>query len=407
VLGGHDFILYGWDDSKSGFRLQNSWGTGSGTWPTGLGWISYSAVTNGGSVPSHGLSGHYLTFSSTIEGRLRRLTYNSANELACSISDERRRYTGIGKIAFITTAYAGSGTPAPDGVTPTGELCVINRDSTGFRRLTYGGLASQPSISGDGTIIAFIWGTGTSAELYTIKTDGTGLKRVTYNSVPESEPSIDWGTYVGYPGTIAFISGSGASAELYYYDGTHTTRLTYNSVPESQPCITRYGETIVFISGSGTSAELYYLNTDRTGLRRLTYNSVEESSPTISYYGNEPGITYAGMNSRIVFKSGTGTAAELYAINAGGTTLKRLTYNSVEEFYPRISKDGNTATFVCNSEVYDAITWGGGFLKRLTYNSAAEIYTDTNYWGDLVACLTYAYGSTNELIVFYGPATPY
>jgi Tol biopolymer transport system component len=389
-----------------GFRVQNSWGTGSGSWPTGLGWISYSAVTNGGSVPSYGLKGYYLTFDKPILGRIQRLTYNSADELSASISDERNWGEGIGKIAFITEAY---GTPNP-GV--TGELCVINRDGTGLKRLTYGGLASQPSMSRSSSSstdsaraakIAFIWGTGTSAELYTIYADGTNLRRVTYNSVPESEPSISYARW------IAFISGSGTSAELYiYYYGTGSmTRLTYNSVPESQPSVSGWGGGIVFISGSGTSAELYYITNDGTGLRRLTYNSVAESWPTISYYDKKPACP-SGYNSRITFMSGSGTSSELYAINADGTTLRRLTYNSLVEVYPRISKDGNTVAFVCGIEAYDMITWGGGFLKRLTYTSGPQkYYTDTSYWGDLVICLTYSYTTTTrELAVFYGPATP-
>jgi len=415
VLGGHAFILYGWDDSKQGFRVQNSWGVGSASWPTGLGWVSYSAVTNVDPTPSRALSGYYLTFDRPILGRAKRLTYNTADELACSISAEFPPwYYGtswppdgyrVAKIAFITEAY---GTPNP-GV--TGELCVINRDGTGFRRLTTGGLASQPSISHDGTAVAFIWGIGNSSELYEIKTDGTGLKQITYNSVPESQPSMVW-----YD-NVAFISGYGSAADVYYYwDFWHGTyQMTYNSVPDSEPCLTGFSDGIAFISGIGSAAELYYLDTYEGSMGfgpvRLTSNSVPESSPTINYWGSyrpwlKPSdsrsrVPFTGAPTRIVFKSGTGSAAELWAVNPDGSQRTRLTYNSVEEFYPRISEDANMVTFVVNNEVYVMSTWGG-FLKRLTYNAAQELYTDTNFCGDVVACLTYAYtGPTRELIVFY------
>ena len=398
-------MLYGWSDSMSGFRVQNSWGTGSGDWPTGLGWISYSAVTNLYPTPSRYLMGYYLTFDKPIFGRLKRLTYNTANELACSISDGRflTSWGGapVAKVAFITEHY---GTPYP-GV--TGELCVINRDGTGFTRLTWGGRASQPSMSASGKMVAFIWGTGNSAELYLMKTDGTWSKRVTYNSVPESQPSLGWGGTPGWGEIVAFISGSGNAAELYWYGqgwSPPLKRLTWNAVPESDPCLTRFGEAVVFISRSGTAAEVFYVDVvDSNPVKRLTYNAVQDSSPTISYYGDFYG-PFLGYNSRIAFKSGT----DLYAINSDGTQLTRLTWGDAEEYYPRISQDGNTVTFVVNNEVYDMITWGGGYLNRLTYNAYIETCTDTNYYGDLVACLTYALtGTTKELVVFYGPATPY
>lgn len=123
------------------------------------------------------------------------------------------------------------------------------------QRLTYNSVAdSNPSVSGDGQWIAFISGTGSSAELWVISRDGATCKQLTWDSVPESSPSISSdGQY------IAFVSGSGSSAELWVMriDYSYLRWLTYDSVPESSSAISGDGQWVVFIRGSDTSAELW------------------------------------------------------------------------------------------------------------------------------------------------------
>jgi hypothetical protein len=124
------------------------------------------------------------------------------------------------------------------------------------------------------------------------------LRRLTYNSVSESSPSIS-----GDGQSIAFVSGSGTSAELYIMmqKGTSTRQLTYNSVSESSPSISGDGQWVAFISGSGSLTELWVMKRDGTGLRRLTYNSVAESNPSIS-----------GDGYWIAFVSGSDATTELW-----------------------------------------------------------------------------------------------
>ncbi len=147
---------------------------------------------------------------------------------------------------------------------------------------------------------------------------------------------------------------------------------------------------IAFISGSGTSAELYAMRRDGSSLKRLTYNSVPESGPSIS-----------GNGQWIAFISGSGTFAELYVMKRDSTSLRRLTYNSVPESSPSIGDDGQWIAFISGSgtsaELY-VISRDGISLKRLTYNSVPESGPVISGDGQWIAFIS-GTGSSAELYV--------
>jgi hypothetical protein len=58
---------------------------------------------------------------------------------------------------------------------------------------------------------------------------------------------------------------------------------------------------------------------------------------------------------KIVFSAGSGssvTTDEIYIMNVDGTNLKRLTNNTVSDWYPSITRDGKKITFTRNFEIY-------------------------------------------------------
>ena len=106
------------------------------------------------------------------------------------------------------------------------------------------------------------------------------------------------------------------------------------------------GETIAFVrkdrvnadQNNPTTAEIYAVEADGTGLVRLTDNAVEERSPAWSPDG-----------TRLVFSCRRGVRGgntiELCLMNADGTGLVVVTDNAVPELSPRFTPDGTRILF--------------------------------------------------------------
>ena len=106
------------------------------------------------------------------------------------------------------------------------------------------------------------------------------------------------------------------------------------------------GDTIAFVrkdrvnpdQNNPTSAEIYAVQADGTGLVRLTDNAIEERSPAFSPDG-----------SRLVFSCRLGTRGgnnlELCLMNADGTGVVVVTDNTVADLSPRFTPDGTKILF--------------------------------------------------------------
>ena len=104
-------------------------------------------------------------------GRPQRLTNNAEEERAPAWSPDGKR------ILFMCR----KGPPAAGGVIPTFELCVMNADGTGLRRLTNTGRYLGAQWSLDGRQIVFhraVGGVG-RFQLFLINADGTGERQLT------------------------------------------------------------------------------------------------------------------------------------------------------------------------------------------------------------------------------------
>jgi TolB protein len=106
-------------------------------------------------------------------GKASRLTHNIEEERAPTWSPDGTR------ILFMCRR----GSPAPGGVLPTFELCVMNADGTDLRRLTNNAVPElTPSWSPDGRQIVFhrpVEGRG-QFQLFVMKADGTGEAQLTF-----------------------------------------------------------------------------------------------------------------------------------------------------------------------------------------------------------------------------------
>ena len=279
---------------------------------------------------------------------LTQLTFNTASSQHPSISADGS------KIAFHSEV----------DVDDDREIFVINSDGTGLTQLTFNtantaydgypfntAYDEHPSISGDGSKIAFYSDVDGDCEIFVINSDGTGLTQLTFNTAYDDKPSIS-----GDGSKIAFESSVDGDWEIFVInsDGTGLTQLTFNTAYDDKPSISGDGSKIAFESSVDGDWEIFVINSDGTGLTQLSSGGGHGDPPSIS-----------GDGSKIAFDDGA-----ICVINSDGTGLTQLTSGS----YPSISSDGSKIAFHSyvdgNSEIL-VINSDGTGLTQLTSNTTA------------------------------------
>ena len=117
---------------------------------------------------------------------------------------------------------------------------------------------------------------------------------------------------------------------------------------------------IAFVSDRDGNEEIYAMNADGSGVVRLTNNSANDRYPSWSPDGR-----------RIAFESDRDGNYEIYAMNADGSGLTRLTNDSASDRRPSWSPDSRRIAFDRRDEIY-AMNADGSGVVRLTNNSADD-----------------------------------
>lgn len=242
------------------------------------------------------------------------------------------------------------------------EVFILDLSSDDLRQLTFKMGASYPSISGDGSKIAFVsnadplgtnppWGTTSDSEVFIMNSDGSELRQLTFNQAQE------WGVSINYDGSkIAFELRKDAlsPSEIFIVnsDGSELRQLTFG-MAASSPSISGDGSKVSFES----KVDLYVINSDGTGLKQLTSTKAWEDNPSISFDG-----------SKIAFEADLGNQEEIMVINSDSTGLRQLTSNTDWDILPSISGDGSRTAFQHSSggglEIFVVNTDGTG-LRQL------------------------------------------
>jgi Tol biopolymer transport system component len=199
------------------------------------------------------------------------------------------------------------------------EIWVMNADGSDQRQLTFDDSRDYgPSWSPDGTHIAFRSDRDGNAEIYSMRADGTDIRRLTNN--PSSDNTPRWGP----DGRILFVTdrGSGTKSSLWIMnaDGSDQHRFTPPSFywNESRPAWSFDGRKVVFQAdrdGPIGNTELYAMDADGGRLERLTTYAGKDDWPTWSPDGRE--IAFARGPSP--FQN------EVYVMNADGTDTHEIT----------------------------------------------------------------------------------
>lgn len=255
------------------------------------------------------------------------------------------------------------------------EIYVMNPDGSGQLRLTNDPAEDvQPAWSPDGTRIAFVSNRFGSNDIFIMNADGTNAARLINNPGDERSP-------VWHPAGLhlAFVSDETGNDEIYTSIIPSSTdnfglplspgrTVTDHPADDIDPAYSPDGSKLAFASNRDGNYEIYVSNPVGNNQTRLTSAAGDDTHPAwsrgkITFQsertgnaevfvmdedgGNQTNVTGDGSldidpartidSARIVFASNRDGDFEIYAGNAPGATLRRLTTNDVAtDFDPSI-----------------------------------------------------------------------
>ncbi|GAB4490671.1 MAG: hypothetical protein OHK006_23770 [Thermodesulfovibrionales bacterium] len=195
------------------------------------------------------------------------------------------------------------------------DIFVADADGSNTKKITDNpGYDAEPIVSPDGRRIVFGSQRSGDFDVYVMNADGSGLRRLTdtmgYDGGPWFSPDgskIVWRAW--HPETDDERSAWKDCMEkniirpfpldlwVMDSDGSNKRRILSNGATNWAPSWHPDGRRIVFSSNMddwrddirkfGHNFELYIINADGTGLRRLTFNSVFDSFPMFSHDGKK------------------------------------------------------------------------------------------------------------------------
>ena len=168
----------------------------------------------------------------------------------------------------------------------------------------------------------------------TVSGVGYGHARITANAPGGKSAAAD----VFVVGEIVVASSRGQKFQLYAAERANLAqlaRITTDSTTATDPAFSADGSRIAYVSTSPGNAEIYVMNADGTSPTRLTTEPLADGRPTFTPDGQT-----------ILFHSArTAGKQQIWSINVDGSGLTQLTRDSVN-FAPTVSPDGQTVAYV-------------------------------------------------------------
>jgi TolB protein len=258
-------------------------------------------------------------------------------------------------------------------VTAMNQICIMNADGTGYRRLTTEDNRQHfyPSLSPDGQSVLYAGFLEQNVyEIYRINVNDGGVERLTnrigVNTSPEFSPDgrrilftrnnprtglsqimlmdangegagnipqlYGWDTTWSPDGKrILFASDRDGTTQLYTVNlqGRQLTRITNLPAIRGRSDWSPDGRYIVTYSGEAWNREVYIMDADGSNARQLTPSG-----------GNSQGPAFSPDGQWVVFTAyfdhpGDDHGCEIYIIRIDGSDLRRLTNNDYCDYQPR------------------------------------------------------------------------
>jgi Tol biopolymer transport system component len=238
---------------------------------------------------------------------------------------------------------------APDGKSAifmaaldgTPKIWQVNADGTGlhavFEAPAGTGLDDGPAFTPDGKHIVFTrcCPEGFGYSLWMINSDGTNLKDVTKEpaTTPDGDGPADTQPQVSPDGKhIAFnrcFPDQPCVVATVNINGSHLRQLTDNSLFEAiHPNWSPDSSTIVFEKQANGTADIATMNADGSGLTQLTFNTPGK------VFSRSP--CYSPDGTRILFNYRPSTGGvDLFTMNTDGTRVTQVTRTAASERDPQ------------------------------------------------------------------------
>lgn len=209
-----------------------------------------------------------------------------------------------------------------------------------------------------GTVIGY------ESEIFITKTNETQPVKLTDNSVDDQFPSLSPDGSM-----VAFVSIRDGNEEIYVMDidGTNQTNLTNHPGDDTGPVWSPDGSQIAFTTRRDGNYEIYIMDANGENQTNLT------NSPA-----NEHRVSWSPHGSQLAFDSNDGGRyLSIYVIDLGNLKVTKLTNNGANDFDPKWSPDGSKIAFTSdrdgNKEIY-LMGHDGSAQTNLTNNIADDFY---------------------------------
>lgn len=283
------------------------------------------------------------------------------------------------------SALPADGIPAPspaDGLTgrivftcqifkvqASNQICIMNADGTGFRRLTTDDSRQHfyPSLAPDGQSVFYAAFYETNNyEIYELRLSDGNVRRITNSAVVETAPELS------PDGSTILYARYNPNTERYQIILAERNGANPSNIPGASgwdPTWSPDGKQVLFASDSRGAVQLYAVRLDGRELRAIT------SLPAIRGRND-----WSPDGNSIVTYSGPAWSREVYIMNADGTNVRQLTPSGGNSQGPSFSPDGKWVVFTAyfdnygddhGCEIYIVRT-DGTDLRRLTNNGYCD-----------------------------------
>ena len=207
------------------------------------------------------------------------------------------------------------------------EIYQLNLNSGDLDRLTSSfGVDNAPEYSADGQFITYMHSTPNRNLMQIMIMDGNGNDPGNIEQVNGWDP-----TWSPNGQSILFASDRNGTTQLYTVrlDGSRLTRITNLPAIRGRSDWSSDGQYIVTYSGEAWQREVYMMNADGSNVRQLSPSGGNSQGPSFSPDGKWVAFTAYFDNF------GDDHGCEIYIIRIDGTDLRRLTDNDYCDYQPR------------------------------------------------------------------------